>query len=107
MLPIRLKEGVKLSQLTPHSVLAIMITASIYERLGADEFVVTSGSDGKHKHNSKHYVGDAFDCRIWTLPKDHREVAAKLIQDALGDDFDVLFKPTHIHVEYDPTRAES
>lgn len=106
MIPIRLKEGVKLSQLSPHIVLAIMITASIYEKLGANEFVVTSGSDGKHKTDSKHYSGNAFDCRIWTLPKDHREVAADCIQDALGDDFDVIFKPTHIHVEYDPKEGE-
>lgn len=102
MIPISLKEGVKLSHFSPQCVLAVMVAASIYEKLGADQFVITSGSDGKHRINSKHYEGDAFDCRIWTLPEGHREVAAELIRGALGDDFDVLFKPTHIHVEYDP-----
>ena len=85
----------------------------IYKSHG-QELVVTSGTeghpgDGVHKHDSLHYSGYAFDCRIWyfktgTTAENNQKVnaVAKAIREELGKDYDVLVEEDHIHVEYDP-----
>ncbi len=64
----------------------------------------TSIIEGKHHRHSRHYVGLAFDVRIWYMPDVPKFVA--IIQEQLGDDYDVVYKEgdTHIHVEFDPER---
>jgi len=76
--------------------------APLYEPTD-QELVITSGSDGQHMTGSLHYSDEALDLRIWDLD-DPARVAAEL-QAKLGEDFDVVFGPshdTHIHAEYDP-----
>lgn len=102
MISLSIKGGVKLSILEPQVVLAVMVAKDVYEVLGAEEFVITSVNEGPHKKGSKHFTGQAFDCRIWTLPTDHVDIAATMIQQQLGHEFDVILEETHIHIEYDP-----
>ena len=61
--------------------------------------VITSGNDGKHMKNSKHYKNEAIDIRINNMQKP--EEVTKEIKKLLGRDFDVILEPTHLHIEYD------
>jgi RHS repeat-associated protein len=64
--------------------------------------IVTYTTNGKHKENSLHYLGDAVDLRTRDLSKAQvKEIVTRLRKD-LGDAFDVLNEGDHIHVEYDP-----
>lgn len=101
---MRVKDGV-ISQICVHPKIqwAIVEADSIWRRLGRTEGVtVTSLLDGHHKRGSKHYTGEAADLRIryWTQPQ--RDLAVKYLVQALGNDFDVVLEPTHIHIEWDP-----
>lgn len=80
--------------------LAIWISEKVYQELGATQFCITSLSDGRHKAGSKHHCGKAVDLRIWTLPKDKWEQAAKIIQHRLGATYFVLLESNHIHIQY-------
>jgi len=70
----------------------------VYREHG-EELVVTSTYEGDHSAGSLHYADLAFDIR---LPKAKATTIALEIQQALGEDFDVVLEPTHIHIEYDP-----
>jgi len=61
--------------------------------------MITSGCDGKHSVNSKHYTGKALDFRIKDFPADPA-VWADRIQKRLGDDYFVLLDKTHVHIQW-------
>lgn len=85
--------------------IAVIAAKDIYDRRGVD-LVITSGNDGRHSVNSKHYVGNALDFRTNNLgdPGLEGPLIANELNAALGRDYDVLFEGDHIHVEYDPKR---
>lgn len=96
---IHFKPGVKVSGMTATAFRAVAVVLSVFERHGLD-LVVTSITDGKHMPKSLHYEGKAFDIR---LPSGVAIGGIVLeCRKALGPDFDVVWEPTHIHVEYDP-----
>ncbi len=66
------------------------------------EIVVTSILDGKHSKRSLHYEGKAFDIRRWIYTETQLIQFIELLEEELGDDFDVVLEATHIHIEYDP-----
>lgn len=102
---MKLKDGVIIVGMSPQVVLAIMAAQDVYREYNT-ELVITSGFDGHHASNSKHYVGNAVDIRTHNLPNpkvDGQAIANRLDGD-LGRDFDVLFEGDHIHIEYDPRR---
>jgi len=79
---------------------AISIVAQLYENANS-ELVLTSVRDSKHRvKNSLHYIGKAFDCRIWNYHQNLNNLVQS-IKEALGDDFDVILEKDHIHIEYD------
>jgi hypothetical protein len=103
---VNLKHGVRISGVQPEIVLAIMVVESIHDEMGIP-FTITSILDGKHGKNSFHYSGKAFDIRTWVddsgTQYDHEfklEIARR-IRNALGEEFDVVVEPTHIHIELD------
>lgn len=96
-----IKTGVDLRGLQPQIVLACCIMQPIYHRHGY-EFVITSGSDGKHGPNSLHYKGLAVDLRTrHVLPLDLPKLIYE-IKHALHSQFDVVLESDHLHVEWDP-----
>lgn len=111
---MRLKDGVSLCKgshhLRPETLDAMLKVSALYEQEGikGSRAVVTSIMDGKHKTNSKHYIGWAFDCRTWNkdisgqMSDEDKEALAQKIREKLGRNYDVVVEPTHIHVEYDP-----
>jgi hypothetical protein len=69
----------------------------VFKQFGV-EAVATSGKDGVHGRNSKHYEGLALDLRTWhVLGK-----VVELLKQTLGEGYDVVLEKDHIHVEYDP-----
>ena len=76
---IRIKsDAVKLDKTCPKIWEAISKTANVYAEYETKDMVLTSVRDSKHGKGSLHYVGCAFDIRVWNLPK--------------GTDFDKLKK---------------
>jgi len=93
----------------PEILAAFEIANDISNLLANRNAVVTSGLDGKHKWNSKHYSGEAFDFRINHYRKNGKideELVNAIFEDlkiALGSGYDVVMhKGSHIHIEWDP-----
>lgn len=63
---------------------------------------ITSACEGEHGPGSLHPHGYALDFRIRDIPNAKRPALAEAVSEALGDDYDVVLEPTHLHVEYDP-----
>ncbi len=61
---------------------------------------ITSGNDGLHMKESKHYENNAIDIR--TRDMNNRNRTFKEIKRDLGVNYDVILEETHIHIEYDP-----
>lgn len=101
--------SVKLKDLSPQILLALMAAERVFEKYGYD-CIVTSVNDGKHSINSKHYVGYAVDLRskhIKTL-KEKLDIFSELkINLTAPSNYDILFEyeglpNEHYHIEYDP-----
>lgn len=85
----------------PGVVKIMLVAEDVYDDFG-QEAVVTSLMDGKHKHNSKHYTGEAVDLRTFYFSTEEKEEVANILSDELGSDYDVVLESDHIHCEYDP-----
>ena len=95
---MRLKDNsVKTAGMRTELLLAAIVADQVYKDYGLD-FVITSVTDGKHSATSLHYVGAAFDCRIY--PNQDNEKLAKEIKRRLNIDYDVVLEGDHIHVEF-------
>ena len=75
-----------------------MICSTVFEDLG-QKFTITSVCDGVHKVGSRHYIGFAFDLRTFNLRKVSAIEVGRRLQDALGDNWQVLLESDHLHVE--------
>lgn len=99
---MRIKKGVNLAGIRPEMVLAALICEQVMRTWHVEyDMTVTSVCDGKHGKGSLHYVGQAIDIRTNDI------VANKLLIDAqlkeyLGEQFDVVWEDTHLHVEFQP-----
>lgn len=89
----------------PELVLALFIADQVYAIHGT-ELVITSLVDGRHSHTSLHYAGCAADLRTRNLPESKRQTVAEEIKARLNRHYDVLFEGDHIHMEYQPRRAQ-
>ena len=105
---LRLKAGVKLRHLQPPLVLAITGTCvPLFADFGLD-CTVTSCNDSKHSATSLHFSGCAVDLRTRHIPTTtDKKLTRDRLNDALGDDFDVLLEGEgtpneHIHLEWQP-----
>lgn len=91
---------VQLNGLDLQAVKAIFTAMLVWQKFGMQKLTITSARDGKHKTNSLHYTGKAFDLRTKDVPD--AVAMREVLQQRLGHDFDVILEPDHIHVEYDP-----
>lgn len=104
---MRLKPGVKLTDLKPQMALAAIIVRDVYASLDPNcSCTITSANDSKHSDGSLHYYGRALDFRTHDFSGDKALLRAK-IKEALGNDFDVVLEGLgtpneHIHLEHDP-----
>lgn len=97
---LKFKEGVQLTITKPINKLLEAVTVACGE-LGVDA-VVTSGSDGKHMKESKHYLNHAIDLRIFHIVPERHHTLVQRCKELLGKDFDVVLEGDHVHLEYDP-----
>jgi hypothetical protein len=100
---IRLKQGVRLRDLSPQMALAAAIVASCY---GDFDCTITSANDSKHSARSYHYKGNALDFRTKDYAGD-KAALERRVREALGAEFDAILEALgqdneHLHVEYDP-----
>jgi hypothetical protein len=91
---ISLKAGV---QFAHDSVALGRILATLLLLEEPSDLVITSGSDGTHDPNSRHYRGEAVDIRTRTLANPEA-VRAKLAA-VLGPKFSVINEGDHLHVQ--------
>lgn len=97
---LQFKIGVKLT--ATEAVNKMLQAADLAYSLVEKPCVVTSGRDGQHQVNSKHYTDEALDLRRFHLKREELDTVVQSLQRTLGEDFDVVIEPTHVHVEYDP-----
>lgn len=70
--------------------------------------VITSGNDGRHRRDSRHYLGQAIDIRGNNLEPSAGKAMARDLQTRLGPSYFVQFETfpnpanNHLHLEYDP-----
>lgn len=98
---MKLKSNVRLKDLQPQILLAVIIANDVYDRHDK-ELVITSVNDSRHGKNSIHYIGNAIDLRTRYFSLDEKIAVYKEIKQQLTVDFDVVLEKDHIHIEYDP-----
>ncbi len=107
---IRWSNTCKFTDLHAAMLLALYRAEAIYASHKQDCWI-TSVNDSTHMVGSRHYVGQAVDLRVHTLPDEAaRHAVAAELRAALGPQFTVLYESpgtpnAHIHVEYDPPPA--
>lgn len=100
---MQFKSGVKIDGLNAEIALAAVVANEVWIESGRPEGVtITSAKDGKHRDDSKHYIGDAIDLRTRYFTKSKIIKVAEKLRRRLTDEFDVVIEKTHIHVEFDP-----
>jgi hypothetical protein len=97
------KENVNLNGLD-EAMYPVLGKASIVWQKYGKKLVITSGLEGKHCKNSRHYLGLALDLRNRDLNKKDLFKILKELNIALGNDYQVLLESDHFHVEYDPVK---
>lgn len=95
---LKVKTGV-----TPKNLIIAAAAANVAQELGI-ELTITSGTDGVHKPQSRHYNGEALDFRVRNLKHGVAGQVITSLTRRLGQHYQVIYEthPPHIHVEYDP-----
>lgn len=94
------KPGTVLSN-QPEMEYARRVVARIWQARGYS-LTVTSGYDGAHQAQSKHYQGLAEDYRTRDVRPEDLPSMVAAVRATLGSDYDVVLESDHLHVEYDP-----
>lgn len=116
---IRIKDDVRFDPRTVGKVEFWKMTEAVQATSPMDYYAtITAGCDGKHKAESKHYLGWAKDYRIWDIPGvvidkisdtwicskglELLEAWVRRIQARLGNLYTVLLEvnKVHIHIQY-------
>ena len=101
---MRIKAGASINGIRPEIAVAITAIQDIINKWKEPdiEFVITSGTDGKHSPTSLHHAGCAIDIRTRMIPPHQRGALKGRIEKALGRDFEIVLEDTHIHLEFQP-----
>lgn len=106
---IQYKRGVIFENMHPYIYNAIPRIELIIKKYGVP-LVITSGKDGIHIKDSLHYYGRAVDIRTRQIDVSNRNIFADKVLRTLLDvheGYDVLLKPTHLHVEFNFGRSHA
>lgn len=91
---VHCKAGVRFAQITPDLVamLRALVRVADHPTVPTDGLVITSGSDGQHAAQSKHYTGQAVDVRSKTFAGPDKPSFQAVLQQELGARFTVLLE---------------
>jgi len=95
------KAGTSVRGIRPEILAARMIASPIWKRHG-QQLVITSSTDGGHGEGSSHYRGEAEDYRTHYFDPLSVQGVADELQNALGDEYQVIVEKTHVHVQWKP-----
>jgi hypothetical protein len=96
-----IKDGASIAGLKIEMRPVMMAAEDIWKDHGREEGVtITAGTDGVHSAGSLHPFGYALDLRTHYWKKAEISRVANELQEALGDDYDVVIHSTHLHTEY-------
>ena len=85
--------------------LPVFLKAPDIWRKHGKNMVITSGLEGKHCKNSRHFAGMALDLRSLNLDRNARSQVRNELAGALGSEYWILMENDHIHVEYNPPQS--
>lgn len=91
---VRTKPGVRFATFTPDlvEILGALVRLAAHPLLPSEGLVITSGSDGQHLANSKHYTGQAVDVRSRSFATANKVAFTSVLRDTLGPRFTVLLE---------------
>jgi hypothetical protein len=100
---LKIKAGVIVSKQVV--IAAALVNAANSLGLSVD-MVITSGRDGRHRPDSKHYHDQALDFRTKQLTLTQKHALAETVKTRLGAGYDVILESLgkaneHLHIEYD------
>lgn len=75
---------------------------SVHRSMFGRPLIITSIRDGRHGKNSLHYIGKAFDVRIYDKSKSQIIMFFNCLKRELDSRLDIVLEKDHIHIEYDP-----
>lgn len=96
------KDGVKRDGLVDVMDMYIMSIGFLHLKYFFKKLVITSTTEGKHRKNSLHYKGLAFDVRISDKTKEETNRFLNLLKFHFDRTLDIVLEKDHIHIEYDP-----
>lgn len=96
------KTGVKLIGLRPEALAGMIVCKAAFCGISDAPFVITSVNDSVHGRGSLHFAGQAFDIRTRDTEQYKQQLIVDEMRNSLTDEFDVVLKSDHIHVEYQP-----
>jgi len=103
MAELKIKTGVK-----PRSLVIAAAVVNAANEMKLDKYMlITSGNDGKHGIDSKHYSDEALDFRTKHLDNFQLELLIKTVKRHLGKGYQLIVEERtkeneHLHIEYDP-----
>jgi len=101
---IEVKAHVKLRGLNKKMFPVFLKAPGIWRKHGKN-LVITSGLEGKHCKNSRHFVGMALDLRSLSLDRKARIQVRNELAGILGREYLVLMEHDHFHVEYNAPQS--
>ena len=96
---INIKRGVDVSRICDDISYKLPLIQQIFKKHQGLPLVITSGNDGVHSANSKHYLNRAIDLRIKHLSRSQQRKISQDLEKHLGDDWQVLYGDS-LHMDY-------
>jgi len=97
------KPGVSVAGAEPEILYGMIVVQEVF-REHRCEMVVTSVTDGTHSPGSLHYIGHAFDLRLYNIPQAILDTIIAQCRERLPGSFDVVIESDHIHIEHQPKK---
>ena len=97
------KPGVSVAGAEPEILYGMIVVQEVF-REHRCEMVVTSVTDGTHSPGSLHYIGHAFDLRLYNIPQATLDAIIAQCRERLPGSFDVVIESDHIHIEHQPKK---
>ena len=100
---MKIKEGASIAGLKISMRKALIEAEALWKEYG-QELEIRTGLDGIHSAGSLHYYGYAVDLRTSYFDEAEKSGIAAALKSRLGEEFDVIIRKTHIHVELDAAK---